>query len=147
MAILKRAVETVPQRRRSWRTRARQLGVHQAGEHRILGLRLGEIEGELGLGFLAADRLAVAAQPQPVDVVASGRLDVEIDGATVRSLGVGDSFGEIALLRDIRRTATVRATTAAILVALDREPFLAAVLGRRDAAAAAQDVINGHLEG
>ena len=45
-------------------------------------------------------------------VIRSGRATVEIDGAETGSLGPGDFFGEIALLHDVPRTATVRALDA-----------------------------------
>jgi MFS family permease len=61
-------------------------------------------------------------------IVGDGRLTIEV-GARRISAGPGDFFGEIALLRDVPRTATVRADTAARLYALEREDFLAIVTG------------------
>jgi hypothetical protein len=60
-------------------------------------------------------------------VIASGRVDVTVDGTLVRELGAGDWFGEIALLHDVPRTATVRALTDVSLWTLDRESFLSSV--------------------
>jgi MFS family permease len=59
--------------------------------------------------------------------IAGGTLDVEIDGSRVRTVGRGDGVGEIALLRDLPRTATVVAREPSHVFALGREPFLAAV--------------------
>ncbi len=73
-------------------------------------------------------------------VIESGTVDVSKDGRFVASLGPGDFVGEIALLRDVPRTATVTATSATVLQALDREHFIPAVTGQgefRDAADAA----------
>jgi CRP-like cAMP-binding protein len=78
-------------------------------------------------------------------ILEAGAMEAVIDDVAVRPLGPGDSFGEIALLRDVPRTATIRATRASIVLALDREHFLAAVTGRREAAAAAEEVIRGRL--
>jgi cAMP-dependent protein kinase regulator len=55
--------------------------------------------------------------------VGAGQLDVVQDGTRVNTLGPRDHFGEIALLADVPRTATVRATTAARLFRLDRAAF------------------------
>ena len=61
--------------------------------------------------------------------IAAGELDVQHDGQFLRRCGRGEGVGEIALLRDIPRTATVTARTAATVYELHREPFLTAVLG------------------
>jgi predicted MFS family arabinose efflux permease len=70
-------------------------------------------------------------------IVESGRADVDIDGSVVSTLGAGECFGEIALLRDQPRTATVRATTdGALRVSrLRRSAYLTAVTGYPAAAA------------
>jgi voltage-gated potassium channel len=54
--------------------------------------------------------------------IANGEVSVEFDGNTV-SLGVGQFFGEIAVLRRARRSATVRATTRTNLLVLDASDF------------------------
>ena len=61
--------------------------------------------------------------------IAAGELDVLHDGHFLRRCGRGEGVGEIALLRDIPRTATVTAHSAATVYELHRDPFLTAVLG------------------
>jgi MFS family permease len=61
--------------------------------------------------------------------IAAGELDAEQDGQFLGRYGRGDGVGEIALLRDVPRTATVTAHTAATVYRLDRDLFLTAVLG------------------
>jgi MFS family permease len=63
-------------------------------------------------------------------VVAGGRLEVDRLGHEVRRLGPGDGFGEIALLHGLPRTATVVASEDVVLLAIDSEPFLAALTGQ-----------------
>ena len=60
-------------------------------------------------------------------VIGTGRVSVDIDGSEIRELGPGGWFGEIALLRDVPRTASVTALTDVSLWGLDRESFLASV--------------------
>lgn len=64
-------------------------------------------------------------------VVVNGVLDVTCKRGAYPPVGVGDFFGEIALLDDVPRTATVTARTDSALLALDRETFLVAVAGHR----------------
>jgi MFS family permease len=78
-------------------------------------------------------------------VVAEGDLDVSADGRPLSTLHVGDYFGEIALLRDVPRTASVTTRTRTVLYALDREDFLAAVTGYAPSAQAAERVVGARL--
>ena len=73
-------------------------------------------------------------------VVESGTFEIVLDGATIATAGEGDYFGEIALLHDVPRTATVRATGAAAVWALDQEEFLATVTGLPQAESAAHAI-------
>lgn len=77
-------------------------------------------------------------------VLASGAVRVERDGRFLRELQTpGDGFGEIALLRDVPRTATVTATTETVLLAIDRASFLSAVTGNPFVLARAETVVAG----
>jgi CRP-like cAMP-binding protein/Zn-dependent protease len=65
-------------------------------------------------------------QGEPGDrfyVIESGRAEIVRDGAVIASVSKGMYFGEVALLRDVPRTATVVASTPMRLFALDREGF------------------------
>jgi MFS family permease len=91
---------------------------------------------------------AVFRQGDPGDrfyVIADGEVMVAPVARQALSLGPGDSFGEIALLREVPRTATVIARTDAKLLALERDVFIAAVTGHAPSAAAADAVIATHL--
>jgi MFS family permease len=77
--------------------------------------------------------------------VAEGELAVTVDGqARPDPLRVGDSFGEIALLRSVRRTATVAAVTEARLLSVQSEDFLAAVTGSEDGHPLAEEITAAH---
>jgi cAMP-dependent protein kinase regulator len=61
-------------------------------------------------------------------LIARGQVDVlSADGVKLTQLGDGDHFGEIALLRNVPRTATVRTTTDTLVLVLSREVFLQAL--------------------
>ncbi len=79
-------------------------------------------------------------------IVADGEFDVLADGAD-RKMGGGDYFGEIALLRDVPRTATVRAVVDGQLYALERPDFLAAVTSHTAARVAGEAVVQERLTG
>jgi MFS family permease len=79
-------------------------------------------------------------------VVVEGTLRVTRRGAPLRELGAGDCFGEIALMHDIPRTATVTATSDVVLLLITRADFLGAVLGSVESAAALEEMIGLHVE-
>jgi MFS family permease len=78
-------------------------------------------------------------------VVDKGEVEILVDGEPPRREGEGTYFGEIALLRDVPRTATVRAATDSDLFALDRDDFLPAVTGHAGSAQAADVVVSTRL--
>jgi hypothetical protein len=78
-------------------------------------------------------------------IVDSGEIEIDIDGREANVLGPGDHFGEIALLRDIPRTATARARKETQLYALDRDAFLGAVTGHAGSSEAAETVVVARL--
>jgi MFS family permease len=140
----------------AWRSLARlDAGQEEAGRVREL-LR--------GIRFLAPlplprlERLVRGAQPitlpagsvvirmgDPGDkffVIEDGAVEIVEYG---RRQGPGDGFGEIALLRDVPRTATVRAVTDVGLWNITRPAFIAAVSGHGDAHHLANAVVAEHL--
>jgi hypothetical protein len=78
-------------------------------------------------------------------VIEDGEAEVAVDGRVVSSLGRGEGFGEIALLRDVPRTATVAAKTDVTLHALGRDEFIAAVTDHPGSASAADAVVADRL--
>jgi len=79
-------------------------------------------------------------------IIGAGELDIAADGrhSTVHE---ADYFGEIALLRDVPRTATVTALVDSYLYTLRRDHFLAAVTGHAAAYAAGNEVAEERLAG
>jgi CRP-like cAMP-binding protein len=76
-------------------------------------------------------------QGEPGDAfyaIGAGQVDVTRDGAPVVTLGPGDHFGEVALLTDAPRNATVTAHTAMRVFRLDRQGFIDVVARSRRAA-------------
>jgi predicted MFS family arabinose efflux permease len=72
--------------------------------------------------------------------IAEGEVEVTKDGAVVNVLGRGEGFGEIALLHEVPRTASVTALTSVTLFALEKEAFLEVLTGHPAAHAAAHAV-------
>lgn len=72
--------------------------------------------------------------------IASGEVEIELDGGSKR-LGAGHFFGEIAVLRGARRSATVRATERTRLLVLDASDFHALMESQPDIAARLREVV------
>jgi MFS family permease len=90
----------------------------------------------------------IIRQGEPGDrfyVIESGEVEFSIDGRPIKRDARGGSFGEIALLRDIPRTATVQAVTETRLLALERGPFLEAVTGYAASRTAADQLVAERL--
>jgi MFS family permease len=90
----------------------------------------------------------VFAEGDPGDdfyVIEQGEAEVVGDGRLIRTIGPGDGFGEIALLRACRRTASVRAVTSLTLCAVNRTGFVAAVAGYSRSTSTADELIASHL--
>jgi CRP-like cAMP-binding protein len=92
---------------------------------------------------------AVFRQGDPADrfyVIETGAADVIGDGRLVTTLGPGEGFGEIALLRRVPRTAMVRAATDLELQALTCDRFLPVVTGyppsSREAGAEVEEMLD-----
>jgi MFS family permease len=78
-------------------------------------------------------------------VVVGGVLEVSMDGSVLRTLGPGDFFGEISLLRDVPRTATVTATVYVAVLAIRRMDFLSAVLGNLESAETVDGIVRSRV--
>ena len=77
--------------------------------------------------------------------IADGEVLVTRAGAPIATLTRGEGFGEIALLRDVPRTATVTTARDAQLYTLAKDAFLAAVTGHAPTRAVAEGLVAGRL--
>jgi CRP-like cAMP-binding protein len=80
-------------------------------------------------------------------VIESGEAEVVVTNELTTALGPGDSFGEIALLRDVPRQATVLAKSDLVLRAIERRVFLQVVTGHSETEASADRAITRLLVG
>ena len=104
---------------------ARQLTMHQVSAGSPVFL-----EGDVGDAFF---------------VIESGEVRIGHGDTALRTEVPGDYFGEIALLRDVPRTADAVAVVDTVLRRLDRAVFLDAITGDTDAANAAESVVSRRL--
>ena len=112
------------------------------GAPALEGLARGLVELQASAGT------AVIREGEPGDrfyVVADGELEVSAQGRELRTIGRGDGFGEIALLENVPRTATVTARTDSRLYALDKPSFLASVSSHPRAAGEAERLVRERL--
>ena len=79
-------------------------------------------------------------------IIESGTANVTRNGELLRvARGPGDGVGEVALLHDVPRIASITATEPCVLLTLDRRPFLEAVTGHDQAHAAARSVASARM--
>ena len=91
---------------------------------------------------------AIIREGEPGDlfyVVADGEVEVTVGGALVKRLGRGDCFGEIALIRNAPRMATVTARSDCRLDALDKNSFVTVVTGHSLSAEALNELVQQRL--
>ena len=129
--------------------RVRDADIEILREVRMLGALPAATIEQLAAGLTHAEfapRETVFEQGERGDrfyVVESGRAEVIRGGRVVNTLGRGEGFGEIALLCDEPRTATIRACADARLrvSVLQRRAYLTAVTGYPASAEAGQAVV------
>jgi MFS family permease len=92
----------------------------------------------------AGDDLLVQGEvpPEGCYVIERGEAEVLGDGRRIATVGPGELVGEIALLRQVPRTATVRALTDLDVKLLDADRFLCVVTGWETS----REVTSGHVD-
>jgi MFS family permease len=108
---------------------------------------LEHLAGELGAQS-AHDAEEIIVQGESGEdyyIILEGTVEVFVDGRSITTLAQGEAFGEIALLLDTPRTATVRARGEVRLARLQRYAFLAAVTGHDQTYQAGQRIAHGLL--
>ncbi|MDP4604301.1 MAG: cyclic nucleotide-binding domain-containing protein [Solirubrobacteraceae bacterium] len=78
-------------------------------------------------------------------LIVEGTFEASADGTRLREMTAGDSFGEIALLRETERTATVTATSDSLVMVLSRDAFLEAVAADPTSMVVADAIISTRL--
>jgi len=84
--------------------------------------QLGGIADELDLGE-GRTLIRQGDRGREFFTLLEGSATVAQDGKTLRTLGDGDFFGEIALITDVPRTSTVTTTTPVRLLVLTKRDF------------------------
>ena len=79
-------------------------------------------------------------------LIDTGTMQVSRGGQSLQTQGPGAGIGEIALLHDVPRTASVRAVGPVTAFSLDRDAFLEAVTGHAGSHAAATTRVRERLE-
>lgn len=78
-------------------------------------------------------------------LIVEGEFDARVDGKSVRTMKPGESFGEIAMLRDTERTATVEASSDGVVMVLGRDSFMEGVAADPASMVVAEAIINTRL--
>ena len=137
--------------------RFRRLGgdVPPPPDHVVARLLVDPVFEPLGMAAISrlADRVeTVSSDPGAVVItegedgdryylIVDGRVDVTIKGQLVRTMSTGESFGEIALLRNVPRVATVTCATRVELLAISRDDFIETVTGHPRSFATASRIV------
>jgi CRP-like cAMP-binding protein len=90
---------------------------------------LEKLAARSSMAYVSAGKVIVT-EGDPGDlyyVIAEGEVEVSRSGRSHGTLAIGEQFGEIALLRDTSRTATVVASCATRLVTIDGRDFVDAL--------------------